>query len=87
MNMTADEGYVVFYTAPGVETGDPIEDRLLRAHEAEAESKGARFGNYGKCLDTNRIYSKTSEGCLESRIDPKTMTVSHAWFDYRGRPL
>ena len=74
-----DEGYVIFYTAPGVETGDPVEDKLLRSHEAEAGKQRARFGNYGWVTGDNIITSKTTRGKLTSWIDPKTMTVEHEW--------
>jgi len=85
--MSTDEakGYVVFYTAPGAEAGDPVEDKLLRSHEAEAEKQGAQFWNYGKVIGENEIYSKTSKGNLESQINPKTMQVTHRFTSYEQK--
>ena len=76
---------VTFYMAPGVPTDDPVENKLLRSHEAEANKQGAEFWNYGKGLAKNEIYSKTSRGHLESRINPNTMQVSHRWVTYEER--
>ena len=41
------EGCVTFYMAPDVPTDDPLENKLLRSHEAEANKQGAEFQNYG----------------------------------------
>ena len=76
------EGHVVFYTAPGASTGNPVEDKMLRSHEAEADKQGAEFWNYGNVIGENEIYSKTSKGNLETCIDPRTMQVSHCWTTY-----
>jgi hypothetical protein len=78
MSTDEAEGYVVFYTAPGAEAGDPVEDKLLRSHEAEAEKQGAEL-NYGWSTGDNAICSKTAKGILESNINPKTMQVRHFW--------
>ena len=77
-----DEGSVIFYGAPGppgAETGDPVEDALRRAHEAEVDKQGAKFGDYYWGAAENEICSKTTRGKLASRIDPETMKVSHSW--------
>jgi hypothetical protein len=73
-----EEGYV-FYVAPGAITGDPVEDRLLRSHEDEAAEQQAEFCNYGWGSDMHSICSKTPQGILTSRINPKTMRVRHTW--------
>jgi hypothetical protein len=77
-----NEGYVTFFMGPGVSTDDPVENKLLRSHEAEANKQEAEFWNYGNGLAKNEIYSKTSRGHLESRIDPNTRQVSHRWVTY-----
>ncbi len=41
---------------------------LFQAHQNEAADQGAEFLNYG----CNRIFSKTTNGILESRVNPKT---------------
>ena len=79
------EDYVTFFMGPGVSTDDPVENKLLRSHEAEADKQGAEFWNYGKGLAKNEIYSKTSRGHLESWIDPKTMEVRHRWTTYEDK--
>jgi len=76
------KSYVTFYCAPGASGVTPSEDKMLRAHEAEAASHGAEFGNYGKVIGQNCILSKTSIGILETQIHPTTMTVSHHWKRY-----
>jgi hypothetical protein len=68
-----------FYFAPGSSGESPDEDKMLKAHDAEAAKYGAEFFNYGKYTDRNLILSKTSRGILESRIDPATTKVSHYW--------
>jgi len=70
---------IVFFTAPGATTDDPIQDKLLRSHEREAAKKRAEFLNYGWGSDDYGIASKTTRGILESHIDPATMRVSHTW--------
>ena len=77
---------IKFYVAPGASGKSPEEDKLLRAHEAEAEKYGAEFYNYGWGTDTNCIESKTERGILKSRIDPSTMEVSHCWILWKNRP-
>jgi hypothetical protein len=73
---------VYFFAAPGATTGDPAQDELLRAHEDEATRLGVKFWNYGKVTAENAIYSKTSGGHLESKINPKTMEVRHQFTSF-----
>jgi len=70
---------VVFYCAPGATTDDPMTDKLLRSHEAEAGKRRARFYNYGWSQVENGICSKTSKGKLSTWINPQTMHVGHKW--------
>ena len=81
------EAYVTFFMGPGVSTDDPVENKLLRSHEAEADKQGAEFWNYGKGTAENEIYSKKSKGHLVSCINPNTMEVRHQWttFDEKAR--
>jgi hypothetical protein len=77
-----------FYIAPGAITGDPVEDRLLRSHEAEAAERQAEFYNYGWVSGGRGISSKTSRGILTSEIDPKTTQINHSWrpaFDWHAQ--
>jgi hypothetical protein len=84
--MTNDETErYVFYCAPGVITGDPIKDKLLRSHEAKAASLGVEFTNYGWVIAENGICSKTTKGILDSNISPATMQVSHSWITYKEK--
>jgi hypothetical protein len=78
------EGYV-FYIAPGASSGDPLEDTLLRGHEAEADAHKAEFWNYGWVTGENSICSKTSIGFLDTHIDPNTMHVSHRLITYEEK--
>ncbi len=52
---------------------------LFHAHENEAVDHGAEFLSYGWFSERNSIFSKTTNGILESRINPKTMRVVHFW--------
>jgi hypothetical protein len=73
------QGNIVFYCAPGASSEDPIIDKMLRAHEAEARKQRARFHNYGWGQGENGICSKTSKGKLSTTINRETMHVSHEW--------
>jgi len=73
------QGNIVFYCAPGASSEDPIIDKMLRAHEAEARKQRARFDNYAWCQGENGICSKTSKGKLSTTINRETMHVSHEW--------
>jgi hypothetical protein len=63
------------------------EDRALealgRAHEQEADRCGAEFYNFGWVNGENSITSKTSEGILDSEMDPATMKVIHHWTSWK----
>jgi len=78
-----DETGMLFLMGPGCDLDDPVADRLLREHEAEAARHGAEFGNYG-CFQglPYEFESKTSKGRLYSRIDPDRMEVTHTWTPY-----
>ncbi len=52
---------------------------LFQEHENEAADQGAEFLNHGWFSERNRIFSKTTNGILESRVNPKTMRVVHFW--------
>jgi hypothetical protein len=71
--------YVMFLFAPGFECDDPVMNKLLREHEAEADRQGAEFWNYGKVQSDRAWYSKTSKGYLDSSIDAHTTEVTHVW--------
>lgn len=73
---------LTFYTAPGAPGNTPEEDKMLRAHEDEAERYKAEFWNYGKVVGAGFILSKTGRGILETHIDPNTAAVSHHWSSY-----
>ena len=81
-SMTQEEtAMVTFYIAPGASGVTPEEDKMLRAHEAEAANQRAEFFNYGWGIAENCIASKTTRGKLGTQIDPVTMKVSHHWWD------
>jgi hypothetical protein len=71
-------GYIKFYIAPGARGDSAAEDKMLRAHEAEAAKRRAKFFNYGWASGRNGICSKTSHGILTTEINTK-MEVSHSW--------
>lgn len=64
---------------------DPVQDKLLQAHEDKAAKLGVEFWNCGACSSENEIHSKTSKGYLESFIDPKTMKVRHRWTTFEKK--
>jgi len=80
-----------FYICPGVSGDSPEEEKLLREHESEANDRGAEFYNYGWSSGEHWICSKTAHGFLGSRINPKTMRVTHSWVSFaeheRMQPL
>jgi hypothetical protein len=71
-----------FLMGPGIETGNAVLDKMLRAHEAEVADFAAEFYNYGWFQCSSVIESKTSRGILATEIDPKTMKVTHHWGQY-----
>jgi hypothetical protein len=57
-----------------------IKDALMQAHLDEAVGKRkADIWNLGKEDADTFIVSKTTEGELCSRIDPRTKKVTHTW--------
>ena len=59
--------------------GTYAEALLIQAHEKEVASRSAKFLNYGWSSNENVICSKTTQGILESLINPNTMEVIHYW--------
>jgi hypothetical protein len=70
---------VIQFTDPNA---DPVQDKLLQAHDEEAARLGVEFTNFGWAIDEYGIASKTTKGILESDINANTMQVSHAWITY-----
>ncbi len=60
---------------------------LFQAHENEAADQGAEFLKYGWFSERNRIFSKTTNGILESRVNPETMQVIHFWSHQSFGPI
>ena len=52
---------------------------LVQSHQKEAGARSAKFLNYGWSTRENVICSKTTQGILESLINPNTMEVIHYW--------
>ena len=52
---------------------------LLQSHQKEAAARSAKFLTYGWSTNENVICSKTTQGILESLINPNTMEVIHYW--------
>ena len=67
--------------------GTYAEALLVQSHQKEAASRSAKILNYGCSTDENVICSKTSQGILESLINPNTMEVIHHWPSHRERVL
>jgi hypothetical protein len=67
--------------------GTYAEALLVQSHEKEAASRSAEFLNYGWTTRENVICSKTTQGVLESLINPSTMEVIHHWPSLRERVL
>jgi len=59
--------------------GTYAEALLVQSHQKEAASRSAKFVNYGWSTNENVICSKTTQGILESLINPNTMEVIHYW--------
>jgi len=58
---------------------------LLQLHQKEAAARSAKFQNYGWSTNENVICSRTTQGILESLINPNTMEVTHYWPSHRER--
>ena len=65
--------------------GTYAEALLLQAHQKEAGARSAKFLNYGWSTRENVICSKTTQGILESVVNPNTMEVIHHWPGLRER--
>jgi hypothetical protein len=59
--------------------GTYAEALLVQSHQKEAAARSAKFLNHGWCTNENVICSKTTQGILESLINPNTMEVIHYW--------
>ena len=67
--------------------GTYAEALLVQSHQKEAAARSAKFQNYGWSTRENVICSKTTQGILESLINPNTMEVIHHWPGHRERLL
>ena len=65
--------------------GTYAEALLIQSHQKEAAARSAKILNYGCSTDENVICSKTTQGILESLINPNTMEVIHYWPNHRER--
>jgi hypothetical protein len=65
--------------------GTYAEALLVQSHQKEAAARSAKFLSYGWSTNENVICSKTTQGILESLINPSTMEVIHYWPSYRER--
>jgi hypothetical protein len=52
---------------------------LEQSHQKEVADRSAKFLNYKYYITENVICSKTTQGTLESLINPNTMEVIHSW--------
>ena len=65
--------------------GTYAEALLVQSHQKEAAARSAKFLNYGWSTNENVICSKTTQGILESVVNPNTMEVIHYWPSHRER--
>jgi hypothetical protein len=63
------------FKGPGTYT----EALLKQSHRKEAAVRSAKFVNYGWSANENVICPNTTNGILESLINPITMEVIHYW--------
>jgi hypothetical protein len=63
-------------------THEEIEEKLLDAHQVEADEHCTTIHNFGWGQSDYGICSKTSQGYLESEIDPDTLKITHSWEAY-----
>lgn len=61
---------------------EEIEDKLFTAHQEEADSQKAEIHNFGWGQSDYGICSKTSNGYLDSEINPETLEITHEWSSY-----
>jgi hypothetical protein len=69
------------YSGPGTYA----EALLVQSHQKEAAARSAKILNYGWSTNENVICSKTTQGILESVVNPNTMEVIHYWPSYWER--
>ena len=67
--------------------GTYAEALLVQSHQKEAATRSAKFLDYGWSRRENVVCSKTTQGILESLINPSTMEVIHHWPNLRERVL
>jgi hypothetical protein len=60
---------------------------LEQSHRKEVAGRSAEFVYYGWSANENVICSKTTQGILESLINPSTMEVIHYWASQGQRVL
>jgi hypothetical protein len=65
--------------------GTYAEALLEQSHQKEAAARSAEFVTYGCSANENVICSRTTQGVLESLINPDTMEVIHYWASRRDR--
>ena len=65
--------------------GTYAEALLVQSHQKEAAPRSAKILNYGCSTDENVICSKTTQGVLESVVNPNTKEVIHYWPSERER--
>jgi hypothetical protein len=74
----ASSSNIRFVTCPECKKNVIIE-KLIDAHQREANRKHAEFTNFGWAITQWGIASKTDQGILDSEIDPQTKRVTHSW--------
>ncbi len=79
--VTDDWKFVTCPKCKELKRDNKLQDKLLTEHDKEAKRHHAEFYNYGAGQGWFEFYSKTSEGGLESHIDPQTGVVTHEWID------
>jgi hypothetical protein len=80
--MSSDSGNIILFDrfrGPGTYA----EALLEQSHQKEGAARSAKFLNYGWSANENVICSKTTQGVLESLINPSTMEVIHYWASER----
>lgn len=58
-------------------TDEQREQKLVSAHQKEADKRNAKIGNFGWSQTEYGICSKTSKGYLTSEMDSDTFEVTH----------
>jgi hypothetical protein len=65
--------------------GTYTEALLEQSHRKEAAARSAEFVTFGWSANESVICSKTTQGILESLMNPDTMEVIHYWVNQRDR--